>query len=76
VGFAINNIWAIRQGIEKFPECAYCFGVFEDLMGGFSPWEALLIDIVLIFAALVVIFFHPGRFFSFRPWFVGGDEQG
>ena len=26
VGFIMNNSWALINGVEAFPECAYCFG--------------------------------------------------
>ena len=70
VGFIANNIWAIINGVEEFPECANCFGIWEEFLGTISPWQALGLDIALLGAALIVILFYPDDFLSFRPWFI------
>jgi uncharacterized membrane protein YphA (DoxX/SURF4 family) len=67
-GFIVNNCWALAQGMEKYPACGYCFGVFEKWIGELSPFQSLMIDLVLLASALAIVFFHPDRFFSFRPW--------
>jgi len=67
-GFMANNVWAISQGMEQFPDCG-CFGIFEELFGSLTPVQALSMDIVLILFAVTVIVFHPARFFSFGSWF-------
>jgi uncharacterized membrane protein YphA (DoxX/SURF4 family) len=69
-GFIANNAWAISQGVEEFPECGYCFGIFEKFMGSPSPLQSLYIDIALFCAALIIVFLHPRSFLSFRPWFI------
>jgi uncharacterized membrane protein YphA (DoxX/SURF4 family) len=46
-GFMANNSWALSQGIEQFPQCAHCFGVWEELLGTISPLQSLCLDIVL-----------------------------
>jgi uncharacterized membrane protein YphA (DoxX/SURF4 family) len=33
IGFMMSNSLAISQGMEEFPSCAYCFGVWEKLWG-------------------------------------------
>lgn len=68
VGFIANNGWALAQGMEKYPACGYCFGVFEQWIGALSPFQSLVIDIALLASALAVVFFHPDTVFSFRPW--------
>ena len=73
-GFMVNNSWAIGQGIEEFPECAYCFGIFEEFFGSFTPVQSLYIDIALFFAAVIIIFFQPDRLLCFRPWFIKKDR--
>ena len=77
-GFISNNAYAISQG-ETFPECGYCFGVFEKLLGSPTPIQALSIDIAMFIAALIVIFFQKDGFFALRPWFfkrrVGGKSE-
>ena len=67
-GFIANNGWALAQGMDKYPACGYCFGVFEKWIGELSPFQSLMIDLVLLASALAIVFFHPDRFFSFRPW--------
>ena len=69
-GFMANNSWALSQGIEEFPECANCFGVWEELLGTISPLQALCLDIALFGLALIILFLHRGNFLSFRPWFI------
>lgn len=67
-GFMANNIWAISQGMERFPDCG-CFGVLEEIFGSLSPVQAMSMDIVLILFAVTVIVFHPAPFLSFQSWF-------
>ena len=69
-GFMASNSWAVSQGVEQFPECAYCFGIWEELLGAMSPLQALCFDIVLFCLALVILLFHPSGFLDFRPWFI------
>ena len=69
-GFMASNAWALSQGIEQFPACAYCFGKWEELLGVMSPLQALCFDIVLFCLAIVILLFHPSGFLNFRPWFV------
>ncbi|MCX6001831.1 MAG: DoxX family membrane protein [Chloroflexi bacterium] len=69
LGFMANNTWTISQGIDKYPDCV-CFGAWETLTGArFTPTQSLYIDIVLFVLAVIVIFVHPGRFFSSQFWF-------
>ncbi len=67
-GFISNNGWALTQGMEEYPACGYCFGVFEKFLGSLSPFQSLVLDFVLLASALAIVIFHPDRFFSFRPW--------
>jgi uncharacterized membrane protein YphA (DoxX/SURF4 family) len=67
-GFMANNIWAISQGMEQFPDCG-CFGILEEIFGSLSPLQALGMDIVLILFAVTVIVLHPAPFLSFQSWF-------
>ena len=67
-GFVANNSWAIINGISEFPECE-CFGVLEQYVGAFAPWEALVPDIFLLILALVTMLLDQEGFFTFRPWF-------
>ena len=69
-GFMASNSWALRQGIEQFPECGYCFGIWEKWFGALSPLQALYFDIVLFCLALIVLLLYPRGFLSFRPWFI------
>jgi len=68
--FIANNAWAINYGVENFPQCSYCFGIWEDFLGTLSPLAALIIDIVLLALALVVVFASRDSFFRVRPWFL------
>ena len=45
LAFMANNSWMISQGMDRFPECAYCFGKLEELLGALSPLQSLCIDI-------------------------------
>jgi uncharacterized membrane protein YphA (DoxX/SURF4 family) len=69
-GFMANNSWALSQGIEQFPQCAYCFGIWEKWLGSISPLQALSLDVMLFCLALIILLFHPGGFLDFRPWFI------
>ena len=66
--FMPNNIWAISQGLEKFPDCG-CFGVLEEIFGSISPVQAMSMDIVLILFAVTIIIFYPAPYLSFQSWF-------
>jgi uncharacterized membrane protein YphA (DoxX/SURF4 family) len=73
-GFMANNSWAISQGIEQFPQCAQCFGIWEEWLGSISPLQALCFDVVLFCLGLIILLLHPGGFLTFRPWFVKPKE--
>jgi uncharacterized membrane protein YphA (DoxX/SURF4 family) len=66
-GFMASNIYAITHG-ETFDSCG-CFGIFEKLFGNTTPLQALGMDIVLLFFALIIIFWYPAPFLSFQSWF-------
>jgi len=70
VGFIANNSWALISGVEKFPVCAYCFGIWEESLGALSPLGALILDIVLLCLALIVLLLHQEGFLTFRLWFI------
>jgi len=69
-GFMANNAWALNRGLEQFPQCGECFGVFEKILGALSPLQAMVIDIVLLGAALVIVILYQESFWHFSPWFV------
>ena len=73
-GFMANNSWALSQGVEQFPQCAQCFGIWEEWLGSISPLQALCLDVVLFCLALIILLLHPGGFLTFRPWFVKPKE--
>jgi len=73
-GFMANNSWALSQGIEQFPQCAQCFGIWEEWLGAISPLQALCLDVVLFCLALIILLLHPGGFLTYRPWFVRRKE--
>jgi uncharacterized membrane protein YphA (DoxX/SURF4 family) len=66
-GFMTSNIWAIAHG-EAFGTCG-CWGVFESLFGDMTPIQALGMDIVLVFFAIIIILYFPAPFLSFQSWF-------
>ncbi len=68
--FMASNSWALIHGVEKFPQCGYCFGIWEEFFGALSPLEALVIDIVLLCLALIVMLLHQEDFLKFQPWFI------
>jgi len=69
-GFMANNSWALSQGIKQFPQCAFCFGIWEEWLGSISPLHALCLDVLLFCLALIILLLHPGGFLDFRPWFI------
>ena len=69
-GFMGNNIWALLNDVGEFPECASCFGVWEEYFGSLSPMGALVLDVVLFCLALLILVLHREGFFEFRPWFI------
>ena len=73
-GFIANNGWALSQGMEQFPHCAECFGIWEKFLGAITPLQALCLDIVLLGLALIIVLFHPSGFLSYKPWFI--KQQG
>ena len=66
-GFIANNAWAIINS-RDFGSCG-CFGIFEELFGSMTPWQAMGLDIVMLGLAIIIVFFHPSRFFKFQWWF-------
>lgn len=76
VGFIANNSWALIHGVEKFPQCGYCFGIWEELLGVLSPLGALVIDIVLLGLVLIVILLHQEDFLEFQPWLIRPKKRG
>lgn len=75
-GFMANNSWALSHGLEKFPTCASCFGIWEKFLGHLSPPGALVLDILLVCLALIVLLYHKESFLTFRPWFVRQKKMG
>jgi uncharacterized membrane protein YphA (DoxX/SURF4 family) len=75
-GFMANNSWALIHGIEKFPECGFCFGIWEEFLGALSPLGALVLDIVLLGLALIVVLLYQGDFLTFQPWFIRRKKRG
>ena len=69
LGFMANNAYALSQGMDKFPQCGYCFGVFEKLLGSPTPAQSFTIDVVMLVFAIIVIVWFPLRFLQFKPWF-------
>jgi uncharacterized membrane protein YphA (DoxX/SURF4 family) len=75
LGFMANNLWTIGQGVDKFPDCP-CFGIWETWTGvRFTPTQSLYIDIGLFILAAVIVFIHPGRFFSHQFWFARQSKE-
>lgn len=75
LAFIANNSWMISQGMDKFPQCAYCFGKLEEILGALSPLQSLSIDIVLFALALIVIFMHQGTLFSSASWAIKLEKK-
>lgn len=69
-GFIANNSWALIHGVQEFPTCASCFGMWEEFLGSLSPLGALILDIVLLCLAFIVLLSHKEGFLTFRPWFI------
>jgi len=63
-GFMAINSWVLINGVERFPECATCFGIWEEFLG------ALVLDVVLFCLALIVLLLHKESFLTFQPWFI------
>ncbi len=69
-GFIANNTWALINGVEKFPACASCFGVWEEYLGALSPTGAIVVDVLLFCLALIILLVHREGFFTFKPWLI------
>ncbi|MFH1381471.1 MAG: hypothetical protein ABIH70_01075 [Chloroflexota bacterium] len=69
-----SNSWALTHGVEKFPRCGYCFGIWEEFWGGLPPLGALILDIALLGLTLIVVLFHRDGFLKFHPWFIRRKE--
>jgi uncharacterized membrane protein YphA (DoxX/SURF4 family) len=65
--FIFNNSWMISHGIDKYPDCV-CFGIWEAMLGPFSPAMSVRIDILIVVLALIIIFVQPGGIFSSQFW--------
>ncbi len=70
IAFIANNSWALIHGIERFPKCASCFGIWEEFLGALSPLGALVLDNVLLSLTLIVLLRHQEDFLTFHPWFI------
>ncbi len=69
-GFIANNTWALINGVEKFPACVSCFGVWEEDVGALSPTGAISVDVLLFCLALIILLVHREGFFTFKPWLI------
>jgi uncharacterized membrane protein YphA (DoxX/SURF4 family) len=67
LAFTGNNIYAIFLGMREYTSCE-CFGIWEKILGGLTPVQALIVDIIMIILAIVIIVFHPGSIGSSREW--------
>ena len=76
LGFMANNGYALVQGVEEFPECASCFGFFEQYFGSLSPRGALIFDVILLGLAVFILVRHRDGFFTFRFWFYSWRKEG
>ena len=74
LAFAANNSWMLSRGVDEFASCG-CFGIWEELLWALSPLQSLYLNIGLIVLALVIIFLHPGAFFSSQPWLAKLGEK-
>ncbi len=71
--FLGTNLWAITQG--GYATCASCFGIWEEYFGSLTPVQALIYDLALFAFAILIIIFHPGKFFTSRPWLANLGER-
>ncbi len=67
LGFMANNSYMISQGLDKYPECT-CFGIWEQWLGGLTPFQSMYYDIVLLILAVIIIIMQPWPFFSHHFW--------
>ncbi len=73
-GFFANNVWALFNGKEQFPECANCFGVWEQYTGSLTPMGAFIFDMVLLLFIVLILVFSRDRFFSLKPWYINRED--
>ena len=76
IGFMANNSWTLIHGVEKFPECGHCLGIWERFLGALSPLGALVIDILLLGLALIVMPLYQEDFLKFQPWLAKWKKRG
>jgi len=65
--FIADNSYAIIIGIGQFTSCS-CFGFWEELFGGLTPVQSLVLDIIMLALSVLILIWHPGRIFQSRPW--------
>ncbi|MFC2025502.1 MauE/DoxX family redox-associated membrane protein [Chloroflexota bacterium] len=69
VGFITNNSWLISRELGYEP--CDCFGIMERIIQvELSTAGALYLDIGMLALVLIILFCHPGKFLTLRPWFL------
>jgi uncharacterized membrane protein YphA (DoxX/SURF4 family) len=68
-GFIATNSWLLSQGLGDEP-CG-CFGIVET-MAHFRlvVINSLYFDVGMLGLGLLILVYYPGKFFTFRPWFL------
>ena len=67
--FIANNSWLLSHGLGHEP--CDCFGILDRIFQGeLSTIGALYLDIGMLALALAIIFSHPGKLLTVRPWFL------
>jgi len=67
--FIASNSWLLSHGLG--PEPCDCFGILDRIFQGeLSTIGALYLDIGMLALALAIIFSHPGKLLTVRPWFL------
>ena len=69
VGFIVTNSWLLSQGLGDEP-CG-CFGIAETMAHfRFVVINSLYFDVGMLGLGVLILIYYPGRFSTFRPWFL------
>jgi len=68
IGFIYSNSWLLAHGLGLEP--CDCFGFNEALMQvELTVRSSLYIDAGMLALVLLILFYYPGKFIQFHPWY-------
>ena len=68
-GFIATNSWLLSHGLGEEP-CG-CFGIAETMAQfRFVVINSLYFDVGMLGLGVLILIYYPGKFSTFRPWFL------